>query len=337
LPAGCRQHGDGIDVLRTPGCSVLPFMSLLPSQHSVSDYPLVMMEIVPNRPVSVAFKSSKRLSNSSFTNGIQFRTRITTLFVLCCSIGICQGRQNALPRGRASAFVHQRSLSSSSKTVRATPVFAQILSEATAPSIARARKHQPLFMSSEMRDEVDDSLSRAPTGDEDLAPTTVGKHGDESDESVLSKFLSFLRINEDEYKKPPPFQVEDTSLLFYDVFLILNLSLSISFWAVHRMSFDYIGSAVSEGSSKGWCCWRAAHSARDCLWVAAHELLESSPFKLHSTSVTKCGAVKSVWCEMGGALSKSIITSLARAPNRSGPNGGTDCIECVRSKRTILF
>lgn len=138
----------------------------------------------------------------------------------------------------------------------ATPVPAQILSEA-APSITRVRQHQPLFMSSEMRDEVDDSLSRTPSGDEDLAPTTVGKGGDESDESVLSKFLSFLNINEDEYKKPPPFQVEDTSLLFYDVFLILNLSLSISFWAVHRMSFDYIGSAVSEGSL--YCC----------LWIAA--------------------------------------------------------------------
>lgn len=42
----------------------------------------------------------------------------------------------------------------------------------------------------------------------------------------------------------------DTSLLFYNVFLILNLSLSISFRAAHRMSFEYIGSAVSEGS----CC-----------------------------------------------------------------------------------
>lgn len=100
-----------------------------------------------------------------------------------------------------------------------------------------------------MRDDVDDSLKRTPpsSGDsnDDLAPTAIGDDGN-PEENLWTKFLSSLAG--DDYKKPPPFQVEDTSLLFYDVFLILNLSLSISFWAVHRMAFDYIGSAVSEGS-----------------------------------------------------------------------------------------
>eukprot|EP00979_Chaetoceros_neogracilis_P015553 scaffold6146_cov256-Chaetoceros_neogracile.AAC.7 len=50
------------------------------------------------------------------------------------------------------------------------------------------------------------------------------------------------------YKKPPPIQIEDTSVLFYDIFLILNLSLSISFWVVHRMSYENIVPALSEGS-----------------------------------------------------------------------------------------
>mmetsp|Transcript_8853 Transcript_8853/g.12601 ORF Transcript_8853/g.12601 Transcript_8853/m.12601 type:complete len:278 (-) Transcript_8853:297-1130(-) len=46
----------------------------------------------------------------------------------------------------------------------------------------------------------------------------------------------------------PPFQLEDTTLLFYDVFLLMNLSASISFWVVHRLSIFYIASAVSEGA-----------------------------------------------------------------------------------------
>ena len=45
----------------------------------------------------------------------------------------------------------------------------------------------------------------------------------------------------------PPAEVEDFEVLFYDIVLILNLSLSISFWSAHRMNFNYIGSAVSEG------------------------------------------------------------------------------------------
>lgn len=46
----------------------------------------------------------------------------------------------------------------------------------------------------------------------------------------------------------PPFQVDDRNLLFYDVFLLLNLSASISFHVVHRMAFGEIGIAISEGA-----------------------------------------------------------------------------------------
>ena len=45
----------------------------------------------------------------------------------------------------------------------------------------------------------------------------------------------------------PPMKVEDMNLLFYDIFLILNLAVSISFWVVHRMDFTYIGTAFNEG------------------------------------------------------------------------------------------
>lgn len=60
--------------------------------------------------------------------------------------------------------------------------------------------------------------------------------------SIISNFGRSL------VTKPPPIEVEDVSVLFYDVFLVVNLSLSISFWVTHRMSFEYIGSALSEGS-----------------------------------------------------------------------------------------
>jgi len=188
---------------------------------------------------------SQTLRNSSFTNGIQMFSRIAVLVVLCCSIGVCQGRQNGLPRSE-SAFVHHSTLGLSRKMYpfASSTKPLDVLSEAAVPAVTGKRSQ--LFMSSEMRDETDGRSPSSNKAKEDLAPTSTGQS--ESDENVLAQFLSFLQFDGDEYKKPPPFQVEDTSLLFYDVFLILNLSLSISFWAVHRMSFDYIGSAVSEGS-----------------------------------------------------------------------------------------
>jgi hypothetical protein len=51
----------------------------------------------------------------------------------------------------------------------------------------------------------------------------------------------------DIFKKLPPLQVEDLNLLFYDIFLIVNLSLSISFWVAHRMSFSDLPAALNEG------------------------------------------------------------------------------------------
>jgi hypothetical protein len=111
-----------------------------------------------------------------------------------------------------------------------------------------------LFMSSELKTDEDEiSLSPSPSNGkkEDLPIISTGKDSEGSwlkDMLSESPFLRFLTRDGDEYRKPPPLQVEDTNLLFYDVFLLLNLSLSISFWVVHRMSFEYVGSAVSEGS-----------------------------------------------------------------------------------------
>jgi hypothetical protein len=47
-------------------------------------------------------------------------------------------------------------------------------------------------------------------------------------------------------RRPPP-QVEDVDVLFYDIFLIINLTVSISFWVVHRLDVSYLGAAFNEG------------------------------------------------------------------------------------------
>lgn len=48
-------------------------------------------------------------------------------------------------------------------------------------------------------------------------------------------------------KKLPPIQVEDFGVMMYDIFLIVNLSLSISFWVTHRLDFASIPYAFNEG------------------------------------------------------------------------------------------
>mmetsp|Transcript_31969 Transcript_31969/g.77622 ORF Transcript_31969/g.77622 Transcript_31969/m.77622 type:complete len:240 (+) Transcript_31969:34-753(+) len=54
-------------------------------------------------------------------------------------------------------------------------------------------------------------------------------------------------LRKDGFKKLPPLRFEDLDLLFYDIFLIVNLSLSISFWVTHRVDFSYLPSALNDG------------------------------------------------------------------------------------------
>ena len=75
------------------------------------------------------------------------------------------------------------------------------------------------------------------------------------DDNLVFKLMAFqeeLGL----WKKLPPFNVEDTSLLYYDVFLIVNLALSISFWVTHRLELAFLPAALSEGSlmSLLWIC-----------------------------------------------------------------------------------
>lgn len=64
-----------------------------------------------------------------------------------------------------------------------------------------------------------------------------GSDDHEKNSTLPSRFFSRL----------PPFRIEDWNLLLYDIFLIVNLSVSISFWVVHRYDVTYIGRALNEG------------------------------------------------------------------------------------------
>jgi hypothetical protein len=54
----------------------------------------------------------------------------------------------------------------------------------------------------------------------------------------------------------PPFRVDDINLLYYDVFLLINLVVSISLYVTHRLDVSYLGIAFSEGCllSIAWVC-----------------------------------------------------------------------------------
>ena len=57
------------------------------------------------------------------------------------------------------------------------------------------------------------------------------------------------QANLKEEKKEVNYSIEDTQVLFYDICLLLNLSLSVSVWVIHRDDpVSHLASAFSEGS-----------------------------------------------------------------------------------------
>jgi hypothetical protein len=62
----------------------------------------------------------------------------------------------------------------------------------------------------------------------------------------ISRRFEKLKLENPYNEKRPPATVDDSNLMFYDVFLIVNLVVSISFWVTHRMDFTYISPALSE-------------------------------------------------------------------------------------------
>ena len=69
---------------------------------------------------------------------------------------------------------------------------------------------------------------------------------------IWDRLLSKMNQNdakngEQSSRVPLPIEIQDLNVLYYDIFLILNLSVSISFWVVHRLSLFNIMDAFSEG------------------------------------------------------------------------------------------
>jgi hypothetical protein len=106
-------------------------------------------------------------------------------------------------------------------------------------SVSLKRQH-PLHMSSEAKDPNEEPASN----ENDRLAYNDRSWVDE----LMDTFPFFQLLHSKEPRKMPPLLVEDNQLLLYDLVLILNLTVSISLWVVHRMSFDFIAPALSEGS-----------------------------------------------------------------------------------------
>ena len=60
--------------------------------------------------------------------------------------------------------------------------------------------------------------------------------------------IPFIHLfNKEGRKRLPPLQVDDFGIMMYDVFLIINLSLSISIWVTHRLDVTFLPYAFNEG------------------------------------------------------------------------------------------
>lgn len=122
---------------------------------------------------------------------------------------------------------------------------------------SRRRSSSTTFLrSSEIRDDHRDEERTAVVNSKTDAPDRYfddkySEDDDDVNQMLRPNFLQSLLNSIQEYdrlwQRRPPMKVEDMNLLFYDIFLIINLSLSISFWVVHRMDFSFVGTAFNEG------------------------------------------------------------------------------------------
>lgn len=118
--------------------------------------------------------------------------------------------------------------------------------------------------SSRMSDEDDFGISRTSAGSplqassEEESLPSLRENTAHSNDKDVSETPSILQRMMDEIpfihlfttpgrKKLPPLQVDDANVMLYDVFLIVNLSLSISFWVTHRVDFSFLPAAFNEG------------------------------------------------------------------------------------------
>jgi hypothetical protein len=109
-----------------------------------------------------------------------------------------------------------------------------------------------------INDESKKSLLKTTDTEDQESSTTTS-----SSSNILSSLWSMLSG-----RGRPPLQVDDTNILYYDVFLLINLSASISFWVVHRMNFAYIASSFNEGALLS-ICWIIAGLANGAFLYSA--------------------------------------------------------------------
>lgn len=92
-------------------------------------------------------------------------------------------------------------------------------------------------------------IQRSPDNNNNINENNEG--GDSSVPSIFQRMfdeIPFVHLFfSDGRKKLPPAQVEDFGVMLYDIFLIVNLSLSISFWVTHRLDFEFLPYAFNEG------------------------------------------------------------------------------------------
>lgn len=88
-----------------------------------------------------------------------------------------------------------------------------------------------------------------PNDDELSRQTTLRSTSDDasSTPTILQHFLNGIKEYDESFKQRPPPEIEDTSVLLYDIFLLINLTASVSLWVVHRLDVSFIAPAISEG------------------------------------------------------------------------------------------
>ena len=130
-----------------------------------------------------------------------------------------------------------------------TPAPPRLASFVSAPNAVSIRQRSPkqsltaLCMSSEAHNDKQD-----PDAEEESLVTPPPS-------SPLSFWKSLWTSLRSDYTKAA--QVDDFEVLLFDILLLLNLVVSISFWVVHRMELDWIALALSEGCLLS-LCWLGA-------------------------------------------------------------------------------
>lgn len=189
----------------------------------------------------LVFPASRLPAVNGFFSMTRTTRRVTT--TTTTTITITSNRQNA------------------STTILATPRF---LSRSP---LREENNHQHLSTTNR----TDDSFLHKHEKDETTTTTTItkppreeGGGGDLSDDDKQSSpsfWQSWLSSLQSEYslqRKRPPWQVDDVDLLLYDVFLLVNLVISIDFWVVHRMQVGpNLAFAVNEACLVS-LCWIVA-------------------------------------------------------------------------------